>query len=102
MAGTTVYRAGVHLPASALPGPSQERRLVENLALGEDLGQQVADLIRREPSHGQGQPLDRGVVESLDRQTPPDRGVNNPENLSVIGKLVLNDVDFLLGFLGDR
>ena len=71
------------------------------LALGEHLGEQVPDLVRRQAAHRERQPPHRRVVHRA-VEAAAQEPVEDLGDLVVVGQLVLDDVDLLLQVLGNH
>src|SRR5207249_1143609 len=65
----------------------EKRGFVEGLAGGEDLGDQVADLVGRESAHRERQPPHRRFVD-LEAEAPPQVSVQNLRDLAVVREVV--------------
>ena len=61
----------------------------------------MPDLVGGQPAHGERETLDGGVIHAA-RQPPPHAPLEDARDLGLIGQVVLDDVDFLLGLFGNR
>src|SRR5262249_48344264 len=79
----------------------EERALVEGLPRGEDLGDEMADLVGGQAAHREREPPHRGLVDR-EAESAVQVRVEDARDLAVVGQLVLDDVDLLLRLLGYR